>query len=80
MERLIRNCMCLQDQNDFFREEAKHFTESQAKDGKEDMTLEEWFLEEMSRDNPNERKHFFLKFMRMKLAVLLDREASRRMV
>ena len=50
--------MCLQDQNDFFREEAKHFVEAQVKDGKEDMALDEWFIEEMSRDNPNERKHF----------------------
>ena len=32
----------------------------------------------MSRDNPRQRKHFLLKFMRMRLAVLVDREASRR--
>ena len=79
VERLIRNCMCLQDQNDFFVEEAKYFTEGQVRDGEEELSLEEWFLKEMSRDNPIQRKHFLLKFMRMKLAVLLDREASRRM-
>ena len=67
MERLIRNCMCLQDQNDFFVEEAKYFTEGQVRDGEEELSLEEWFLKEMSRDNQSQRKHFLLKFMRMRL-------------
>ena len=45
VERLIRNCLCPQDQSDFFVEEAKYFTDVQVRDGEEeeDLTLEEWF-------------------------------------
>ena len=56
----------------------KYLTNLQLRNGEEDHALEEWFQKEISREYLNLKKHFLLKFLRMKQAVHLDRKASSR--
>ena len=69
-----------QDQDEFFREEAKHITSTQMRHQEEDCSLEAYLQLETMRDNLNLRKRLLVKFLKLRQTMYSDREASSRVL
>ena len=78
--RIIRNCLSPKDQDEFFREEAKHITSTQMRHQEEDCSVEAYLQMKTMRDKLNLRKCLLVKFLKLRQTMYSDREASSRVL
>ena len=77
---IIRKCLSPQDQDEFFREEAKYISSTQEGLDGEDCNMEAYLQTEIMRDNLDLRKRVLMRFLRLRQTMYLDREASTRIL
>ena len=80
LNQIIRKCLSPQDQDEFFRDEAKYISDTQMGVQVEDCNMEFYLQTETLRNNLKLRISSLMNFLRLRQAMYSDREASARVL